>query len=132
MNVVLSYSSLFTRSIETLPDFYIGLLGLKEIEASRSAKYREVEAGGVKIGFIHQGGYAMLDLGDYAEPTGMKSILTFAAPDAETVERLAEDAVKRGGTLAKAPFTTFFGQYQCVLIDPEGNAFRVSTPAKAA
>ena len=130
MSVTLSYSSIFARDVETLPDFYVTVLGLEEISASRSVKYRELMAGGVKLGFIHLGGYEMLGLAGSADAVGVKSILTFAVTDPATVDRLTKAALARGATLAHAPFRTFFGQYQSVLLDPEGNALRISTQAR--
>ena len=44
----------------------------------------------------------------------------------ETRHLLTDAAVKMGATLVKAPFTTYYGWYQSVLLDPEGNAFRIN------
>jgi len=44
----------------------------------------------------------------------------------DEVDRLTPIAVAKGATLRKAPFTTYYGWYQSVLLDPEGNAFRIN------
>jgi hypothetical protein len=127
--VQLSYVSIFTRDVETLPDFYAEAFGLAEIETSRSHRYRELSLGPLKLGFPFVDAYAALDMADQAEPTGVRSMLTFAAADPAAVDALTALAVQRGARLVKPGFTTGFGQYLSVILDPEGNAVRISAPA---
>ncbi len=35
-------------------------------------------------------------------------------------------AVEAGATLIKPPYTTYYNWYQAVLMDPEGNVFRIN------
>lgn len=122
----LSYTTFFARDVDALAEFYIDGLGLEEIAASRDARYREVIAGPIKIGFAHAGAYAMLDMADEADPAGLRGILTFDVGARESVAPAVARAVAAGATLVKPAFETFFGQYQAVLRDPAGNAFRLS------
>ena len=55
----------------------------------------------------------------------MKTFATFNVDEAAEVDRLTSIAVAKGAVLRKAPFTTYYGWYQSVLLDPEGNAFRI-------
>ena len=127
-----SYVSFFTQSVATLPDFYIEVFGLREREAFRSHRYRELELGELRLGFPFVDAYASLDLQDQAEPTGVRSFVNFTAENPEAVEQLTERAVARGARLIKAPFATGFGQFLSVVLDPEGNALRISAPLQGA
>jgi hypothetical protein len=35
-------------------------------------------------------------------------------------------AVAKGATLVKPPYKTYYNWYQAVLLDPEGNVFRIN------
>ncbi len=124
--VSLSYISIITRQVSELPDFYIEVFGLEEILASRSDRYRELSLGDVKLGFPSVDTYQLLDMGDQADPTGVRTLITFAVETAALVDRLTGLAVDRRGRLVKPPFATSFGQYLSVILDPEGNAIRIS------
>lgn len=124
--VKISYTTFFAADVDALAEFYIGGLGLEEIAASRDARYREVIAGPIKLGFAHAGAYAMLDMPGEANPTGLRGILTFDVGARDAIDPAVERAVAAGATLVKPAFETFFGQYQAVLRDPAGNAFRLS------
>lgn len=124
----ISYVSIFTTDIETLPNFYIDVFGLEEVTSSRSDRYRELKAGDLMLGFPSIDAYANLDMTDQAAPIGVRSMITFAAEDAAAVDILATKAAQRGARLVKPPFRTDFGQHLAVLLDPEGNAIRIAAP----
>jgi predicted enzyme related to lactoylglutathione lyase len=128
----LTYASLIAHDIEALADFYQGLFDLEEVAASRSEKYREFLTGGSKLGIVHFGGYAMLDLPVRDPASPVSQILTFDVGTTGAVDAGLAVATTRGAKLVKAPFETFYGQYLAVLLDPEGNAFRISAPAAPA
>ncbi|CAN5218460.1 VOC family protein [soil metagenome] len=122
----LVYVTFIARDVTALAQFYIDGLGLAEVESSRDHRYREVKGDGVMIGFAHEGAYAMLDMAGDANPTGMRSLVTFDVGGKAAVQPAVDRALASGATLVKAPFDTFFGQHLAVLKDPEGNAFRLS------
>jgi len=124
--VRLSYVSIFTQDVESLPTFYVDVFGLEEVAASRSDRYRELAVGDMMIGFPFIDAYRLLDMADQAEPTGVRSMVTFAVDDVAEVDRLTERALVHGGRVAKPPFATGFGQVLSVVLDPEGNALRIS------
>ena len=124
--VRLSYVSIFTRDMAALPSFYLDVFGLEEVAASRSDRYRELAVGDLMIGFPFIDAYAMLDMADLAEPTGVRSMVTFAVDGVTEVNRLTARAAAHGGRVAKPPFATGFGQVLSVVLDPEGNALRIS------
>lgn len=128
---VLSYVNIFAEDIDRLADFYSNLLGLEEIMESRTSLYRGFRCGSASLGFSALDAYEILAL---RRPTGdgEKNVITFDVADQAEVRRLAEVARSMGGTLLKEPFETYYGWYQTVLRDPEGNAFRLNFPGKAS
>ncbi len=124
-----SYLTTFTRDVETLPTFYAEVFGLTEVEASRSDRYRELVLGELKLGFPSVDAYPVVGLRDQADPKGVRAMLTFAADSPDAVDVLVARAIERGARFAKAPFVAGFGQYLAVILDPEGNAFRISAAA---
>ncbi|WP_157216331.1 VOC family protein [Flavisphingomonas formosensis] len=126
--MTLTYVTFLSTNVDRLAQFYVDALGLEEIEASRDHRYREVIAGGCKIGFAYAGAYETLGLAEDANPTGFRSVLTFAVGSVAEVGPGADRAVAAGATLVKPGFDTFFGQHQAVLRDPDGNVFRISAP----
>lgn len=125
----LSYVTFIARDVAALAQFYIDALGLEEVLASRDERYREVKAGGAMIGFAHQGAYAMLDMPNEADPTGTRSLVTFALDDRADVAPAMTRALDCGATVVKPPFDTYFGRHLAVLRDPEGNIFRLAAAA---
>ena len=124
--VSLSYVSIFTKDVAALPTFYVEVFGLAEVEASRSNRYRELTLDALKLGFPFVDAYDTLDMTDQADPAGVRSMMTFAVADPEAVEDLTGRAVAHGARLVKPAFETPFGQYLSVVLDPEGNAIRIS------
>ena len=54
-------------------------------------------------------------------------MLTFNVESLAEVDRLTALAASRGAKLATAPYRTYYGAWQSVLFDPEGNVFRINT-----
>jgi predicted enzyme related to lactoylglutathione lyase len=125
----ISYVTMFTTDLKALPNFYVEVFGLEEVAASRSDRYRELKAGDVMLGFPWIDAYANLNMTDQADPTGVRSMITFAAQGMTEVDTLVAKAAECGARLVKPPFQTDFGQYLAVLLDPEGNAIRIAAPA---
>ncbi len=130
MNV--THVSIFTRDVETLPSFYVDVFGFSEALKSRSWRYRELDGGSVRLGFPYIDAYATLGLDDEADPEGVRSIVTLTTPGgAASVDALTAKAVECGARLVKPPFETSFRQYLSVILDPEGNAIRISSPVES-
>lgn len=122
----LSYVNIFARDIEALSRFYIDLFGFEEIPAIRSPIFRGVATGKSCLGFNALDAYGLLKLDDYAETKGVKFLLNIDVDTAEEVDRLVPIAVAKGATLIKEPYKTYYDWYQAVLLDPEGNVFRIN------
>ncbi len=71
----LSYVNIFARDIVALSGFYRELFGFTEIAAIRSPIFVGLDTGKTCIGFNAQDAYGLLNLADYAGPTGVKFLL---------------------------------------------------------
>ena len=109
-----------------LASFYVDVFGLEEILASRSPIFRGLKTKKANIGFNAYDAYELLNLQKWTDGAGIKAFTTFTVDSVEEVDRLTTIAVEKGAILLKAPFTTYYGWYQSVLLDPEGNAFRIN------
>ena len=122
----LGYVNIFARDVVKLSGFYADVFGFEEIVASRSPIFRGLRTKKASIGFNAHDAYALLNLPEATDGEGIKAFTTFDVDSAAEVDRLTPIAVAKGATLRKAPFTTYYGWYQSVLLDPEGNAFRIN------
>jgi predicted enzyme related to lactoylglutathione lyase len=118
--------NIFARDLDRLIDFYAGLFGLSENLDQRGPIYRALDGGGVAIGFNAVEAYRLLNLDGFPAPAGVKSLLTFEVADHAAVERLTAQAEASGATIVKPPYDTFYGSRQSVVLDPEGNVFRIN------
>ena len=122
----LGYVNIFAQDVVKLAGFYADVFGLEEIIASRSPIFRGLKTKKANIGFNAHDAYELLNLPEAPDGAGIKAFTTFDVDSAAEVDRLTPIAVAKGATLRKAPFTTYYGWYQSVLLDPEGNAFRIN------
>lgn len=122
----LSYVNIFTQDIEALSQFYIEVFGFTEIESIRSPIFRGVDTGKSCIGFNALDAYELLKLSEYSETKGVKFLLNIDVDSVEEVDALVPKAVEKGATLIKPPYKTYYNWYQSVLLDPEGNVFRIN------
>jgi predicted enzyme related to lactoylglutathione lyase len=122
----LGYVNIFAQDVVKLAGFYADVFGFEEIVASRSPIFRGLKTKRANIGFNAYDAYELLNLPKSVDGIGIKVFTTFDVDSTAEVDRLTPIAVARGATLRKAPFTTYYGWYQSVLLDPEGNAFRIN------
>jgi predicted enzyme related to lactoylglutathione lyase len=119
--------NLFCADPERLMAFYRDLLSLPENEAARSPIYRALRLGPAELGFNKTDAYALLNLGDRVPgDRGVRAYATFALPATTDVDALAQHLVELGGKIVKAPYRTYYGAWQAVAEDPEGNVFRLN------
>jgi uncharacterized glyoxalase superfamily protein PhnB len=112
--------------VVALSGFYSEVFGFPEIEAIRSPIFRGIDAGGTAIGFNALDAYELLKLQDFAETKGVKFLLNIDVDTVDEVDAMVPKAVEKGATLIKAPYRTYYDWYQAVLLDPEGNVFRIN------
>lgn len=122
----LSYVNVFARDIEALSGFYRDLFGFREIPEIHSPIFRGLDTGRSCIGFNALDAYELLKLEEHADTRGCKFLLNIDVDSKEEVDRFVPEAVAAGATLVKDPYTTYYNWYQAVLLDPEGNVFRIN------
>jgi catechol 2,3-dioxygenase-like lactoylglutathione lyase family enzyme len=128
--------NLFCRDPERQLAFYGAVLGLPEIVASRSPIFRALGDDTVEIGLNAYAAYALLGLADRAArddtPTPVTAYPTFMLDGPDAVDAACARTATHGGRILKAPYPTYYGQWQAVLEDPEGHVFRVGASALPA
>jgi catechol 2,3-dioxygenase-like lactoylglutathione lyase family enzyme len=128
--------NLFCHDPERQLAFYRAVLGLPEIVASRSPIFRALGDDTVEIGLNAHAAYALLGLGDRAAdgdaPAPVTAYPTFMVDAPGEVDAACARASAHGGRILKAPYPTYYGQWQAVLEDPEGHVFRVGAAALPA
>ncbi|WP_314409657.1 VOC family protein [Pseudomonas kuykendallii] len=123
---MLSYVNVFARDVVALSGFYQKVFGFAEIEAIRSPIFRGLDTGKSCLGFNAPDAYELLGLADQAETRGIKFLLNIDVDSQADVDLRVPLALEAGATLIKAPYTTYYNWYQAVLLDPEGNVFRIN------
>jgi predicted enzyme related to lactoylglutathione lyase len=130
--------NLLCRDVEAQLDFYARLLRWPEAVRSRSPIYRALEHDGVQFGFNALPAYALLGLDDRrpdasaspaTSPPPVTAYATFMLATPAEVDAAAREAERLGGRIVKAPYPTYYGQWQAVLSDPERHVFRVAAAA---
>ena len=122
----LSYVNVFARDIEALSGFYQRVFDFPEVEAIRSPIFVGLDAGTCCIGFNAPDAYELLHLAEHCDTSGCKFLLNIDVDSPAEVDRMVPIAVEAGATLIKPPYTTYYNWYQAVLMDPEGNVFRIN------
>jgi len=122
----LSYVNVFARDVVALSNFYQRVFGFAEIESIRSPIFRGLDTGKSSLGFNAHEAYEMLHLSDYADTRGVKFLLNIDVDSQAEVNDAVPLAVAAGATLIKPPYVTYYNWYQAVLLDPEGNVFRIN------
>lgn len=123
--------SLLCRDVQAQMRFYQAVFGFAEITASRSPIYRGLDTGGSVLGFNAPEARALLALPDAPAQTadGLWATTAFATFELDApadVDAAAQRVQDHGGRLLKAPFVTYYRQWQAVVADPEGHVFRLA------
>jgi uncharacterized glyoxalase superfamily protein PhnB len=126
--VGLSFTSFFAQDMVALSGFYRELFGLPEVQELTSPHFRGLQVGATVLGFsAAQSAYDLLELPrpSSADP-GVRTFITFELDGPGEVDAAFAAAAAAGGTVVQAPHQTYYGAWQAVLLDPEGNAFRIN------
>ena len=122
----LSYVNVFARDVVALSGFYQRVFGFPEIESIRSPIFRGLDTGKSSLGFNAPEAYELLHLAEHADTRGVKFLLNIDVDSQAEVDAAVPVAVAAGATLIKPPYVTYYHWYQAVLLDPEGNVFRIN------
>ncbi len=126
MTVSISLASFISADFVALFEFYSNTFDLPEVVELRSDIFRGADASGVTIGFSAPIVYEMLNIQEWAEPKGTTQYLTFECDTDAAVAATTDRAVVNGARLLHDPYETYYGAYQSVLSDPDGNVFRIN------
>lgn len=129
--------NLFCRDAVAQAAFYGRVLEAPEIAASRSPIYRALAVGAGELGFNAPAAHALLGLAARQRapadaevaPPPVTAYPTFLLDDPDAVDAAVGRVRAAGGRIAKAPFATYYGQWQAVAEDPEQNVFRLAAPS---
>ena len=122
----LPYVNVFAKDVVALSGFYQKVFGFTEIEAIRSPIFRGLETGKSALGFNALDAYDLLQLSEFSDTKGVKFLLNIDVDSKDDVDRMVPVALASGATLVKPPYVTYYHWYQSVLLDPEGNVFRIN------
>ena len=122
----MDYVNVFAEDIEKLANFYMTVFGFEEIEEMRYPIFRAVKAGRINIGFNAMDAYDLLELSEHRDTSGIKFLLNFTCASKREVDQISQRAQDLGAVAIKQPYTTYYNWYQAVLLDPEGNCFRIN------
>lgn len=126
MSVSISLASFISADFVRLFEFYSTTFDLAEVVALRSEIFRGADASGVIIGFSAPVVYEMLNIQEWAEPKGTTQYLTFEVESDSAVAVATDRAVAGGARVLHDPYETYYGAYQSVMADPDGNVFRIN------
>lgn len=126
MSVGISLASFVSADFVGLFEFYSSTFDLPEVVELRSEIFRGADASGVTIGFSATVVYEMLHIQEWANPQGTSQYLTFECESDDAVTAATNRAVANGARLLHDPYETYYGAYQSVLADPDGNVFRIN------
>lgn len=126
MNITISLASFISHDFVALFDFYSSTFELEEVEELHSDIFRGAKVGDLILGFSAVVVYEMLNIEEWADPKGTTQYLTFEGASDDEVTLLTERAVANGARLLHDTYETYYGAYQSVLADPDGNVFRIN------
>jgi hypothetical protein len=119
--------NVFCRDHVRLFDFYRMLLDAPEMIEHASPIYRGLQLSGISLGFHDTKAYALLEVSDLKpDKPSAGHYPTFNLDSKQSVDERTALATSLGATIRKAPYITYYKAYQVVLLDPEGNLFRLN------
>ncbi|MCX6519343.1 MAG: VOC family protein [Actinobacteria bacterium] len=126
MAVSISLASYISEDFVALFEFYSSTFDLPEVVELHSDIFRGADVSGLTLGFSAPVVYEMLHIEEWANPTGTSQYLTFELESDEAVTAATDRAVANGARLLHDPYETYYGAWQSVLADPDGNVFRIN------
>jgi catechol 2,3-dioxygenase-like lactoylglutathione lyase family enzyme len=119
--------NVFCRDHVRLFEFYRTLLEAPEMVAHASPIYRGLQLPGVSLGFHDEKAYELLEVSDLKpEKPSAGHYPTFNLDSKAAVDQRTSVALSLGANVRKEPYLTYYNAYQVVLLDPEGNLFRLN------
>jgi hypothetical protein len=119
--------NVFCRDHLRLFEFYRALLDAPEMLEHASPIYRGLQLPGISLGFHDEKAYELLNVSDLKpDKPSAGHYPTFNLHSKLTVDQRTDFAVSLGASVRKPPYLTYYNAYQVVLLDLEGNLFRLN------
>lgn len=125
-DIHLSFASVITDDIVGLSDFYRAVFDLAEVVELRSEHFRGLRIGATILGFSSPHAYELLNVDPPESRSGTTQFLTFELDSDKQVDVMTQAAMAEGARCVKKPARTYYGAWQAVLADPDGNVFRLN------
>ncbi len=123
--------NIFSRNVDRQIAFYQAVLGWEEIKEYSSPIYRVLSGAGIQLAFNGIRAYELMGLGDREQAESsvfpISTMFTSVVQDPYLVDQVAKAIPLLGGAIVKGPFPTYYGHWQVVFSDPEGNIARVTS-----
>ncbi|MBS0341618.1 MAG: VOC family protein [Proteobacteria bacterium] len=120
----------FCRDVELIMRFYQGVCGWTDVPEYSSDIYRVLVRDGVQIGFNGWKAYDLLGLSgrkrQVTQEFPVNSMLSFVVEHPHEVDAAVRRVEEMKGRIVQGPFPTYYGHWQLVFSDPEGNIGRVT------
>jgi catechol 2,3-dioxygenase-like lactoylglutathione lyase family enzyme len=113
-----------------LAGFYAKVCGFPEITELQSPIFTALQTPSIALGFHARAAFELLGIDDASVPSGQMH-LNFDVGGPDDVIACGESFLAAGATLVKEPFQTYYGAFQTVFADPEGNIVRLTTSQTA-
>ncbi len=113
-----------------LAGFYRRAGGYAEIDAVASPIFTALATPTVALGFHAAAAYELLGLTETTSRSGQMHVNLDAGDRAGVLDAL-QAFIREGATVLKKPFETYYGAFQAVIADPEGNVVRLTTHQSA-
>jgi hypothetical protein len=119
--------NVFCHDHVRLFEFYRRLLDAPEMVEHASPIYRGLRLPGISLGFHAQAAYELLEISDLKpDKPSAGHYPTFNFDSKKAVDEATELAANLGAAIRKPPYQTYYNAYQVVLLDLEGNVFRLN------
>jgi len=119
--------TMFCNDIDAQMSFYQALFGWPEETRLRTEIFRALQPKNMLFGFHAPAARGLLNVGgDPILASQAGGFPTIHVPETQKVDEIAAKAKELRGSIVKRPFPTYYGQWQTVLRDPEGNLLRVA------
>jgi uncharacterized glyoxalase superfamily protein PhnB len=119
--------SIFCADHRGLAAWYQQALGFTEITELTTPLFVALAAGTIALGFHHDEAFDLLGVPDDRDPRGTRLHVVFDVGTAAAVDEAYPALLAHGASIAREPFTTYYGARQIVFRDPENNLMRLSS-----
>jgi len=116
--------------VEKQKNFYSSIIGWKEVIEASSPICRVLKQGDTQLTFNGRRAYDLMNIKGRERGNSndfpIAAFGTFTVDDYRTVDEVVSKIISLGGAMIKYPFATYYGHWQIIFQDPEGNVARIT------